>query len=78
MTKVGSALSKDLCEPSIFDLEDLQSLPQFGSQNSLETNNTLQGTNELDSRIIESSSDLSEEELSEYKNNNNSKKFQMR
>ncbi|RNA15524.1 dnaJ -like protein [Brachionus plicatilis] len=69
LTKVGSVLSKDLREPSIFDLEDLQSPPKFASRNSMEIKSLLPEINELGSGDAESLSELSDEENSEHKNN---------
>lgn len=77
LTKVGSVLSKDYREPSIFDLEDLQSPPNMASFDSISNINAILKSKESkssDSKSQDSSPEISDdEEDSETKKNSKTK-----
>ena len=73
LTRVGTVLTKDYREPSIFDLEDLQSPPNMNSFDSVSNIDAIMKSKELaksDSKSLETSPDYSDDEDSETKKNN--------
>lgn len=68
LTKVGSVLSKDLREPSIYDLEDLQSPPKLDSKNFSKLRNSQSEIDQLGHIDKDSSPEHSDEENIENKN----------
>ncbi|CAF0926373.1 unnamed protein product, partial [Brachionus calyciflorus] len=76
LTKVGSVLSKDYREPSIFDLEDLQSPPNMNSFDSISNINSIlkiKENSKSESNSDDNSPEYSDEEDSDTKKNNKTK-----
>ena len=66
LTKVGSVLNKDYREPSVFDLEDLQQLPE-----ALQVNNTNSVSSFSSSSSVSFTTNNSNNSSSKMKSNNN-------